>query len=66
MRKNNGPKTDSCGIPAKSFFHEDVYSFKSARCCPYVCNLKIKPSCHTLAKAFEMSKNTPLISIDEL
>ena len=33
---------------------------------PYVSNLNIKPSCHTLTKAFEMSKNAPLTSTDGL
>ena len=33
---------------------------------PYVCNVNIKPSYQTLSKAFEMSKNTPVISTDGL
>ena len=32
---NSDPKTDPCGTPAKMFYHEDVCSFKTPRCCRF-------------------------------
>ena len=33
IRKNNAPKTDPCGIPTKTFFHEDLCPFKKTCSC---------------------------------
>ena len=80
IRKNSGPKIDPSGTPASIGDHEDVWQFKRTHWnlplkkllisfggvpeIPVDWILKINPSCQTLSKALDISKNMPLTSSD--
>ena len=82
MRQRTGPNTDPCGTPASIFFQEELRPFRATLWfqffkwfsksiinfppTPHVFNLKISPSCQTLSKALEISRNTLLTSCGEL
>ena len=77
-KKNRGSKIDPCGTPAftGNQFHDCPLSITrwnllsrtlltSARTSPVMptrLSLYINPSCHTLSKAFDISRNTPRTS----
>ena len=73
-KNNNGPRTDPPGTSASILDHEETRPFHTTQCfpifkksmrvlkvlpdIPFCFNLKIKPLCHSLSKAFNMSENT--------
>ena len=73
IKSNKGPKMDLCGAPAGISTRDEHLPFKTTFCfrslgksskiliiSPQIllcCSLKISPSCHTLSKALEMSRN---------
>ena len=78
IKKNSGPRIDHWGTPAGTLVHDDVWLLRTTLCSrffrkhfskrrrfykiQYWFNLSIRPSCHTLSKAFDISRNTPLTS----
>ena len=76
--EQRGLKTDSCGTPEVIPFQEEFWPFNTTLCFQYFkksfkrynrfpdiplrLNFRISPSCQTLSKALDMSKNTPLTS----
>ena len=82
IRKKRGHQIDPCGTPARIHSQSEVFPLRvtlwtlSLRkllinpsrfpLTPFCFNLNNKPSCHTLSKAFDISKNTPRVSKEEL
>ena len=82
MRKNNGPRIGPLGTPAVILFHLEVcpfnmtlwylsdkklsISFNKSQFMTLCLSLYNNPSCQTLSKAFEISRNTPCSSRDGL
>ena len=77
IKNSNGPKIDPCRTPAFTFAHDEKWPFKTTLCwwffkksikrhslsfIPFCFNLYINLLCHTLSKALDMSRNTPLTS----
>ena len=78
MRNNKGPKIEPCGTPAVTLSQDECWPFRTTRCfrqerksrkrfkrfpeIPFWFSLRSKPSCHTLSKALDISKKTPLTS----
>ena len=77
IRKKRGPKTDTCGAHVRIYFQSEVFPLRvnlwtlslrklliSSSRFPLISfcfNLNNKPSCHTLSKVFDISKNTTLV-----
>ena len=78
IKNNKAPKIDPCGTPAFTFVQDEDWPFKTTLCwrffkksikrhsslsfIPFCFNLYISQLCHTLSKAFDLSRNTPLTS----
>ena len=74
---NKNPTTDLWGTPALTSAQDEHWTFKTTLCfrlrrksckmfispvIPFWHSLKTRPLCHTLSKAFEISRNIPLTS----
>ena len=82
MKKRRQPKIEHWGTPASILAHTDDWPlrralwnlslkklsirFKRSRETPIDSSLNNKPLCQTLSKAFEISKETPLVSTVKL
>ena len=71
---------DPCGTPANTGAHMECWPLRTTLCClllkklsnnlsklpeiPIVSSLKMRPSCHTLSKALEISRKLLLTSRD--
>ena len=78
IRKGNGPSIEPCGTPASIVVHEDYYSFRITLCfCCYKASVTIfsklpdilvslslwrRSLCQTLSKAFNILRDTSLVS----
>ena len=78
IKKNSGPRIDPWGTPARTLVQDDVWPLRTTLCLrffrkhfikqrrfseiPYWFNLSMRPSCHTLSKALDISRKTPLTS----
>ena len=74
IKNSSGPSIDPSGAPALTSVQEEVCPLETTLCflflkkfdnkfkrlpdMPFCFNLKIIPSCHTLSKALNMSRNT--------
>ena len=79
IRKNNGPNIETCGTPASIYVHEEYFPFSTTsyflfdkkslikfRNFPdtrFCFNLYIRPLCHTLSNALEISGRLPSLHI---
>ena len=82
IKKKRGPKIDPGGTPARVRSQSEVFPLRMTLWTlslrkisinpskfplkPFCFNLNNKPSCHSLMKGFDMSKNTPQVSKEEL
>ena len=78
IRKNNSPNIEPWGTPASILVHEEyfpfsatcfflfdkklVIKFRSFPDIPFYYNLYVRPLCHTLSNALEISRKTHLTS----
>ena len=72
IKKNKGPRIEPCGTPAQMSPQLEDWPFRTVLCflsakkflrsdsrspeTPHCLSLNMRPSCHTLSKALEMSK----------
>ena len=75
IRNNKGPRTEPCGTPDPILEYCELKLLRTTRCflllnnrpdIPFCSSLNIKPLCHTLSKALDMSRNTALTSRDSV
>ena len=78
LKNNNTPKIEPWRTPALTFSQDECYLVRKTRCLqqnrksckgflrfpetPFKDSLRINPSCHTLSKAFGITKETPFTS----
>ena len=78
IKNRSGPSMEPWGIPALTLAQEEVYPLRTTLCflflkkfdnrfkslpdMPFSFSLKIRPLCHTLSKALDISRNALRIS----